>query len=743
MLSERLMADFILLATADWDHPLWTNKQHVSCALAELGHRVLYVDSLGVRGPRVDRADSGRILRRLRRGLRTPRRVRPGVWVVSPLVLPGKTEGVAGCLNRWSLSASLFLADLVLDLRRPLLWTFNPQTCAYLRLSKFQAVIYHCVDRIQAQPGMPVEALDAAERDLCAAANAVFTTAPQLQLSLGPLNAGSHCFGNVADAEHFGRALNGVLPVPADWPLTEGPVLIFIGAIDAYKLDLPLLEALMERTPQWTYLFIGPVGNPSTDVSGWGRFPHVHQLGPRPYESLPSYLARADVALLPLQLNDYTRHMYPMKFFEYLAAGRPVVATAIPSLLDQGDVALLCPPQAAAFEVAIRRALAGEGPALERRLERAGRHTYRTRTRAMLDCLEQHGLMPEQPIAPQAPPYHHVRALWSSAHLSAQLRLAVVGTLERLGWPGMAETRLRHWLEREPSNITLLSALARRRLASGDNAGSCRLIERIWQQDGEAKVLHHLLFRRASRPGSRIDQMALFDALAVSTILPLHYAGYCCMVRTYRAIDAKDPEALRRGVAGLEAILAELERDLDTYRCLKPNRENRAKFLISAQLTHLRALMALKDTPGLARASRELLESVRRIDPLAIGRDAAARMTRNIMRSLTIAAVMAWHAADGARFDAVVGEMERLRQACHADRFDSIATKTQENHRDFADAVVAMLEGCRWPAQAPELRPDLEKLVDPMLLVYFPDLRRQRAEKAKSFLQSLGPASAV
>ena len=124
------MADIVLLATSDWDHPLWTNKQHVACALAELGHRVLYVDSLGVRGPRVDRSDSGRILRRLRRGLRGPRKVRPGVWVLSPLVLPGQTRGWAGFLNRWSFNLSLLVSDWLLDLRRPLLWTFNPQTRA-------------------------------------------------------------------------------------------------------------------------------------------------------------------------------------------------------------------------------------------------------------------------------------------------------------------------------------------------------------------------------------------------------------------------------------------------------------------------------------------------------------------------------------------------------------------------------------------------------------------------------------
>ena len=103
------MTDFVLLSTADWDHPLWTNKQHVACSLADLGHRVLFVDSLGVRAPRGDRSDAGRIVRRLKRGLRGPRQVRPNVWVVSPLVLPGQSSGVLGRLNRWSLGLSLFV----------------------------------------------------------------------------------------------------------------------------------------------------------------------------------------------------------------------------------------------------------------------------------------------------------------------------------------------------------------------------------------------------------------------------------------------------------------------------------------------------------------------------------------------------------------------------------------------------------------------------------------------------------
>ena len=67
------MADFIVLATADWDHPLWTNKQHVAVALAAEGNRVLYVESLGLRSAQRTGRDLKRILKRLRRGLRLRR----------------------------------------------------------------------------------------------------------------------------------------------------------------------------------------------------------------------------------------------------------------------------------------------------------------------------------------------------------------------------------------------------------------------------------------------------------------------------------------------------------------------------------------------------------------------------------------------------------------------------------------------------------------------------------------------
>lgn len=390
------MADFLLLSTADWDHPLWTNKQHVAISLAAAGHRVLYVDSLGLRPPRSGRADRQRILRRLWRGLRPPRRVRPRLWVLSPLVLPGGTSGPRLLLNRLLLALWLGAAQLMLGFRRPILWTYNPLTLEFLPGYRGR-IVYHCVDRIQAQPQMPAARIEAAEHGLCRRADVVFTTAPELQRMLAPLNPHTFFYGNVADYDHFSTAhrAGGLLPPPKLLALPS-PRIGFMGAIDGYKLDLPMLTALAQATPSWSYALIGPVahGDPGTDVSALMALPNVHFFGAQAYADLPALLAGLDVALLPLQINDYTRHMFPMKFFEYLAAGRAVVATAIPSLRPFASVALLCPPDANAFQQAINRALAGEAPPLQDRLEVARMHTYQTRTDRMLENLQRLALLP-------------------------------------------------------------------------------------------------------------------------------------------------------------------------------------------------------------------------------------------------------------------------------------------------------------------------------------------------------------
>ena len=393
------MADFVVLATADWDHPLWTNKQHTALTLAAAGHRVLYVESLGIRPPRVGAADRTRIVRRLRRLLQLPRKRRDRLWVWSPPVLPGGHGGLALQINRCLLRGGLELACRWLGFKNLILWTYNPLTTLYLDPGRFQSSVYHCVDRIQDQPGMPVARIEASEQQLSRAVDVVFATSPQLQINHSQWNRNTFLYGNVADHAHFSRARLGDGAAPLACPERlhryARPRLVFMGAIDAYKLDLGLLLQLAQRNPAWSFVLIGPVAecDPSTDVGALKACSNVELVGPVAYSELPGWLAHADVALLPLQVNGYTRHMFPMKFFEYLSSGLPVVATEIPALEPHADVALLCTPEIVPFEQAIHAALAGQGPSLEQRLARAAMQTYEARTSSMLADLDRLGLL--------------------------------------------------------------------------------------------------------------------------------------------------------------------------------------------------------------------------------------------------------------------------------------------------------------------------------------------------------------
>jgi glycosyltransferase involved in cell wall biosynthesis len=392
MMQEGVVAvnrDVVLLSTADWDNPFWTNKQHVAVGLARRGHRVLYVDSLGLRAPGVNAQDVRRMGRRVARAAAGARRVQDGIHVWSPLLLPYQNRVSVRALNRAVLSLTLTRALRSLGFERPLLWTYNPLTTRLLDLSAFDGVVYHCVDDIGAQPGMPTTLLRQAERELAERAQIVFATAPRLAEMQSRVNPNTHFLPNVADFAHFSRALDDATQVPADMASIRGPRLGFIGAISGYKVDFALVRAIAQRRPDWAIVLIGRIGEgePGTDTTLLHGLPNLHLLGPRPYASLPAYLRGVDVAMLPSRTNDYTASMFPMKFFEYLAAGRPVVSTDLPAIRPFRDVVAIA-TSADSFVHAATRVLAGDAPSLESRLALAREHTWDARTDKMLALLQ-------------------------------------------------------------------------------------------------------------------------------------------------------------------------------------------------------------------------------------------------------------------------------------------------------------------------------------------------------------------
>jgi glycosyltransferase involved in cell wall biosynthesis len=381
--------DIVLLSTADWDNPFWTNKQHVTVALARLGHRVLYIDSLGLRRPSASTRDLHRIAKRLIKAVQPPRKVRDNLWVWSPIMLPWHSNPQVRRINRGLLNAGLWTWLKLLGLKREWLWTYNPLTTEFFNLNSFFYCVYHCVDEIKAQPGMPVEILEEAEEKLSRQVNVIFTTSHQLTETRRAWNVTTYYLPNVADYRHFNSALDPQTIVPRDLVAIPRPRLGFIGAISGYKVDFQLIRQIAEVHPKWSLVLIGKVGegDPWTDSSPLHGLPNLHLLGPRAYKDLPAYLKGFDVALLPNYVNEYTDAMFPMKFFEYLAAGRPVVSMNLKALSEFTDVALVAdtPEQ---FIAAIKKALAGEIPALDQRLRVAREHTYEARTQRMLALID-------------------------------------------------------------------------------------------------------------------------------------------------------------------------------------------------------------------------------------------------------------------------------------------------------------------------------------------------------------------
>lgn len=380
--------EIVLLSTADWDNPFWTNKQHVAVEFARRGYKVLYIDSLGLRKPSLNKKDFSRILKKLFKALRPPKKVQENIWVWSPITLPWNEYRAVRSFNKFYLSFFVKMWSKLLGFRNPWLWTYNPLTTEFLNPNDFSKTIYHCVDEIKAQPGMPIDVLEREEKTLIQQASIIFVTALQLKENRVKWNDNIHYFSNVADYVHFNTAVTKDYVIPEDLKNIGSPVLGFIGAVSSYKINLDLISYLAAQRPQYSIVIIGEVGegDPSTKIDILRAHKNIHLLGPKPYNVLPQYLKYFDVALLPNNLNEYTDNMFPMKFFEYLAAGKPIVSVDLSSIQEFHNVVKIGKDKFE-FVMAVDAVISGDVVPLNERLALAKEYTYETRTDKMLKML--------------------------------------------------------------------------------------------------------------------------------------------------------------------------------------------------------------------------------------------------------------------------------------------------------------------------------------------------------------------
>ncbi len=375
--DERRRAAVLLLSTADWDAPLWTNKQHMARELAR-SNDVTFVESLGLRRPRLVLADARRVARRLR-----PRRpggggARPlpsSVQLVRPLVLPLHVRPTRPLQRRLVRRATARWASTA---GPRVLWTYSPLT--YGLEDRTAHRVYHAVDLLGAYPGIPEAAVTAGERRLAALGTTAIASSPPVRAHLV-----AQGFEHVVDWPNVGE----VEPFAAQAVAGRRHPrrVVFGGNLTPYKVDLELVEALARSHPELEIVLAGPL-----DEGGAGRWSAATRLtelgvrltGPLPVSALVELYTTAAVGIIPYRRTPYTRGVDPLKLFEYLAAGLSVVATDLPGVRAAGDGLaprdLALARDDAAFVAAVaERARRPEPDDIDRRIAVAREHSWERR----------------------------------------------------------------------------------------------------------------------------------------------------------------------------------------------------------------------------------------------------------------------------------------------------------------------------------------------------------------------------
>ncbi|MDP7494754.1 MAG: glycosyltransferase, partial [Candidatus Undinarchaeales archaeon] len=236
-------------------------------------------------------------------------------------------------------------------------------------------ILYDCMDEHTGFSNVD-ESIIREEMALIRSSDLVVPTSAHLQRKVETERDDAVLIPNAGDYEHFGRALKKEPPFDI-----KGPVIGYYGAI-AEWFDNELVEYLANERPTWSFVLIGHTFG--SDIGRLESLPNVQFLGEKSYAELPNYLCGFDVCIIPFKLTPLIEATHPVKFYEYLAAGKPVVSSRLTELEPFKDLCYLADDKDD-FLKKVERALDEDGQELkDKRMAFAKKHTWDERF-AMLE----------------------------------------------------------------------------------------------------------------------------------------------------------------------------------------------------------------------------------------------------------------------------------------------------------------------------------------------------------------------
>lgn len=323
MIRDRI----IICVASSWNYDP-TSKHQIMKILSQ-HNDIVWINYHGTRRPRFCRADLKTGLSVLRRCLRGIDRVAPSFVQLTPLVIPGASTRLLSAFHQKMVISQIRRAVRSVPnwREKPIqVWTFAPDVPFLVGQLDEERFIYYCVDDHSQFEGMDPKRVSALEDEQTRRADLVVTTSEALLQSRRAIRPDAELVRHGVDYEHFAAAWRRPMELPADLAGIPRPIFGFFGLIH-FWVDCDLLAEVARRRPQYSFVLIGD------EVTGAAKLKtqkNIYLLGRRANGDLPAYCAAFEAGLLPFVRTELTRTVNPIKMYEYLAAGLPVVSTPLP-----------------------------------------------------------------------------------------------------------------------------------------------------------------------------------------------------------------------------------------------------------------------------------------------------------------------------------------------------------------------------------------------------------------------------
>lgn len=183
---------------------------------------------------------------------------------------------------------------------------------------------------------------DLLEKDLMKIAKGVFVTSVSLYRRYKPLYDNVCLFPIPSNAKLYANFDSKKNKKPSDLKNIPHPIAGFIGSYYDWKIDTEFLIRIIQKSPKVSFVFLGTIKiNDLVLYNKLLNLSNVYYLGCKSVQELPPYVANFDTCLIPYRTNQYGQSAYPVKIMEYLAMGKPVVSTALPSVKHLADRGLI------------------------------------------------------------------------------------------------------------------------------------------------------------------------------------------------------------------------------------------------------------------------------------------------------------------------------------------------------------------------------------------------------------------